>query len=248
MAPVGIKWFRFINNGEGVLAYPQLSGTGDADDSTLWNPRSKKDFAYMTAVAQQVIVDLESENIAVDTPFYLSENVIFGTVKSSEEQSFVFDPKCTLVATAQHNGGFRDGSFEYVGTEEYDPESGTSTVSSGAVQVAAAITEILQSIGHNAVKGNGDAPTADFWTGFVTWATGADPNAVVAALTLIVSIMALMRYTVTWKISGTGATCTIKPGKKVGGVPEQVKKDWDSAVAQAAKKFPKIKLVNKGSK
>ena len=50
MAPTAIRWYKFINDGTGVVAYPQLRGSGDAPNTTIWDPRSKKELRYMIAV------------------------------------------------------------------------------------------------------------------------------------------------------------------------------------------------------
>lgn len=184
-----------------------------------------------------------------NTPFYLSENTVFGNDYYSTEQSFVFDPNSNLIAIGQRWGPSLGGSFEYLGTKPYNPNAAFDAnefVSSDALSVAAAIFEVLSGLEDDNGGGDGDNNN-QLWDGLVQWASGADPNIVIVALAFILAALIHRGYQATYKKTKTTATFTFGP-KGDRGVPPDVKKDWDNAVASAAAKFPQIKLRNDGVK
>lgn len=179
--------------------------------------------------------------------FYLSENTVFGNDLYSTEQSFEFDPNSNLMAIGQRWGSSLSGSFEYMGTKPYNENAALDEfVSSDALSAAAGIIEVLSGLEDD--NGGGDGHTnKPLWDGFVKWASGANPNYVLLSLTAITLALIARGYQVTHTKTEKGATFTFGP-KGDRGVPPHVKKDWDSAVASAAAKYPKIKLKNEGVK
>ncbi|KAK2050943.1 hypothetical protein LY76DRAFT_688621 [Colletotrichum caudatum] len=245
MAPVGIKYYKCINNGVGIIIYPQLRGTDDPSNSIIWDGREVSGFKYLTTVGQETIVNLQVENISANTKFYLSENTVFGVDDYSTEQEFVFDPSSNLMAIGQRWGPVDGGSFEFLGTKDFNANSVRSSsdfASVDAPQAVAIMCEILTDIDGSKPQGPKEA-----WLGLVKWASGASPNLVILALAFIVSQLIQRGYSVTYERTKDGAKFTIQR-RGFEGVPSDVKKDWDTAVAATAKAYPQIKLENDGIK
>jgi hypothetical protein len=50
MNPIGIKYYLCMNNGVGVIIYPQLRGIDNPTKNIIWNGQSVSDNKYMTTV------------------------------------------------------------------------------------------------------------------------------------------------------------------------------------------------------
>jgi hypothetical protein len=199
----------------------------------------------------ETIVNLEEEGIPQNTPFYLSENTVFGTYLCSSEQSFVFNPNSNLIATAERWGSVNNGGVEWYGTKAFNAArfvEAQTKVSPSLQETTAIIHEVLQAVSHPPDELGVFANDPEY-TGTVTWPATAAVAIVTAALTYIVQQMINNNYTASFSILGRTAKFKCRKRNRlvtVNSVPVQVTKDWNVAVAAAAAKYPKAGLVNGG--
>jgi len=168
-------------------------------------------------------------------------------------QSFYYDPKSTITASATKWGGVHDGSHTYGGIKAV--RDGLNALE--AEPLAFPLAEQFESYGEMVaymrlseflagVHGEVDASFSELYKGIAKWASGTNPNIVVIAIGVIAGALVLKGYrvrNVRRPLPGGGEEVNFYFGPAnaataVDGVPPNVVADWKAALLKAKQYNP----------
>ncbi|KZV79747.1 hypothetical protein EXIGLDRAFT_706430 [Exidia glandulosa HHB12029] len=257
--PLKIKYYQCTNSGIGILIYPQLRAVSDPDHTIVWDGRKVKGYDYLIGVGNSVIVNLQVVGVPENTPFYLSENTVFGIDQYDKSQAFVFDPNSISMAIGERYGPVDGGSLVFQGTRDYQTLEIEDARLAAKNEASPLNPTIISAIAFEVLtKPGGDDEVADAqsnplrFLAKVGWPFAAGTASVVLGVTIMSHFLSArglnIEYentvntgqntsTTTFRLRFEGAADSELAAN--GSVPAQVKKAWEGAIKAASKCHPK---------